>query len=107
MPITVNNAHVPVRLFSRQIASPMRSYCGAFRFVEARPEGPDLFVRYIRVMPFNNDCGEATKIVWTVVRLPNTTLSTFTTGQNLCAVTPSDLTSFSPFLGVRPAAKAE
>jgi len=55
LPITVNNAHVPVTLFSRQIASPMRSYCGAFRFVEARPEGPDLFVRYIRVMPFDED----------------------------------------------------
>jgi TonB family protein len=59
--------------------------------LEVRPEGPDLFVRYIRVMPFSNDCGEATKIVWTAVRLPSTTLSTLTAGQNLCAVRSSDL----------------
>jgi TonB family protein len=59
--------------------------------LEVRKEGPDVLVRYIRVMPFSNDCGEATKIVWIASRLPNTSLSTLTGGQNFCDIKSSDL----------------
>ena len=54
--------------------------------LEVRPDGGDLLVRYIRVIPSSTYCGEATKIVATATRLPNTSLPTISGGVNLCAM---------------------
>jgi hypothetical protein len=56
--------------------------------LEVRPEGVDVLVRYIRVMPASTVCWEATKIATAATRLPNTTLLTITGGLNPCTVDP-------------------
>ena len=59
--------------------------------LEVRPDGGDVLVRYIRVIPSSVYCGEATKIVATTARLPNTSLLTIAGGLNLCAIDPQAL----------------
>lgn len=59
--------------------------------LEVRPDGFDLLVRYIRVMPSSAYCGEATKILATATRLPAAALPEITDGVNLCTIDSQEL----------------
>jgi hypothetical protein len=59
--------------------------------LEVRPDGGDVLVRYIRVIPSSRYCGETTKIVATATRLPNTSLPMISDSVNLCAIDPPAL----------------
>jgi Gram-negative bacterial TonB protein C-terminal len=54
--------------------------------LEARQDGGDVFVRYIRVVPSSAACERSTRILATGARLPNTSLPAMAGGLNLCAV---------------------
>ncbi|HLY15803.1 MAG TPA: energy transducer TonB [Bryobacteraceae bacterium] len=59
--------------------------------LEVRPDGGDVLVRYIRVIPFSVDCGEAARIVTASARLQHASLASITGGVNLCAIDPWSL----------------
>jgi Gram-negative bacterial TonB protein C-terminal len=59
--------------------------------LELRPEGGDVLVRYICVVPSSIYCGKATRILETTARLPNTSLLAIAGGLNLCAIDPEAL----------------
>jgi hypothetical protein len=59
--------------------------------LEVRPDGGDLLVRYIRVVPASAYCGRSAKIVATATRLQNTSVRSITDGVNLCAIDPPAL----------------
>jgi TonB-like protein len=59
--------------------------------LEVKPDGGDLVVRYILVVPAGTGCWEDTKIVAVSTRLPDTAMSAITGGLNVCAIEEASL----------------